>query len=199
MLALGYALYILFAVSFFLIIRSEFYSISQRDEMWYRHCRKHVIKSRWLPSGWVFSIWLILYIIATVGITIIFIDLYSDTNDLDTLSASDKRNRDMKISILSLFWAAIIVNKYWSMLFFRNKSFVAAIVTIILQIVLFIPIIVMSFILEFYWSAAFFCIFTLWLCFAVYLNSVFIHQSRDVKAAWNELLKKNELWIHDKK
>jgi tryptophan-rich sensory protein len=112
------------------------------------------------PPNWVFSIvWTILYALITATIYIVWNDEKLDTHMYDTL--------------LSLFYANVILNKIWSVLFFDQALYILAFVDALALLLSAISIAILLIITGHWFAFGLFVPYCVWLVIAIILNAQF--------------------------
>jgi tryptophan-rich sensory protein len=197
---------LIFLSFFYLVVRLEYHAMSDLEIFWYRICRNGLRSSkrkcpyRLLPSGGVFGIaWAILYFCYAISFYIVWLFLWYDIAEIDTLTDDHQKQFHMIQACFIILFVSIIANKMWTGLFFRSKQYLVSLLLIVFMFITVVPVIVMFYYLEFYWSASLLVPYALWLGFAFYLNFVFYKEKQYVDSLWNNLVEKNpELTIYNK-
>jgi tryptophan-rich sensory protein len=198
---------ILFLSFYYLIVRNEIHSMTDMETFWYRVCRiyfktqkegtKHYHAG--LPAGGVFGIaWIILYFLYAVAAYIVWLNLWYDTAEVSTLNDEHQKRFLMMQACFIILFVNIFVNKLWTQLFFRSKAYLASLIVIAFIFATIVPVIVMFYYLQFWWSGSLLIPYALWLCYAFYLNWVFYVERKIVTEKWNSLVRNYpELIIYD--
>lgn len=198
---------LIFLSFFYLVVRLEYHAMTDLEIFWYRICRiglaqKQKSPYRLLPSGGVFGIaWAILYFCYAISFYIVWLFLWYDISEIDTLTDDHLKQFYMIQACFIILFVSIIANKMWTGLFFRSKQYLVSLILIVFMFITVVPVIVMFYYLEFYWSASLLVPYALWLGFAFYLNFVFLKKKKYVDALWNNLVKNSpelRIFDHDK-
>ena len=186
---------LIFLSFFYFVVRLEYHAMSDLEIFWYRVCRIGLSKRkkapwRFLPTGGIFGIaWAILYFCYAISFYIVWLFLWYDTAEIDTLTDDHLKQFQMIQACFIILFVSNIANKMWTGTFFRSKQYLAALILIVFMFITVVPVIVMFYYLEFWWSASLLVPYALWLCFAFYLTFVFYKEKPYVDAVWNSLAK----------